>query len=61
MPLKIDLRPGEEIKVGDTVVKMVHKSGQVACLVIDAPKDVTIQRVKAKEGHGCTIAAQLQA
>lgn len=59
--LKIDLRPGDEIKVGDAVVKMVHKSGQLACLVIDAPKDMPIQRVKPKEGQGCITATQLQA
>ena len=60
--LKIDLRPGEELQVGDAIVKMVHKSGQLACLVIDAPKETPIKRVtKAKEGQGCTIAVQLQA
>lgn len=52
--LKIDLRPGEEIKIGDAIVKMIHKSGQLACLVIAAPKTVPIERVKAKEGQGCT-------
>lgn len=60
--LKIDLRPGDEIQVGDAIVKMVHKSGQLACLVIDAPKETPIKRViKAKDGQGCTMPVQLQA
>lgn len=59
--LKIDLRPGDEIQVGDATVKLVHKSGQVACLVIDAPKELPIKRAKAREAVGCTIKAQMQA
>lgn len=58
--LKIDLRPGDEIKVGDATVKMIHKSGQLACLVIDAPKNVPIERVRAKDGQGCTTPVHLQ-
>lgn len=59
--LKIDIRPGETLKIGDAIVKLVHKSGQVACLVIDAPKSVEIQREKAKEGTACRSSLPLQA
>ncbi|WP_288075948.1 carbon storage regulator [Pseudomonas sp.] len=44
MALKIDLRPGQSVQIGDVVVKMVKKSGQVACLVIEADKSVPIRR-----------------
>lgn len=43
MALKIDIRPGEEIIAGDVRIKLVKKSGQLASLVIDVPKDVTIK------------------
>lgn len=37
------LRPGEELQIGDVVVKLGKKSGQVAMLLIDAPKHVTVK------------------
>ncbi|MND20865.1 hypothetical protein D3C76_47970 [compost metagenome] len=43
MALKIDLRPGQSITVGDVTIKMVKKSGQLASLVIEAGKDVPIK------------------
>ena len=46
MAMKIDLRPGESITVGDIVIRMVKKSGQLASLVIDAPKSVQIKRAE---------------
>ena len=49
MPLKIDLRPGEKLSIGDVVVTMVKKSGQLACLVIEADKAVPIRRVAVDE------------
>ncbi|NTE96694.1 carbon storage regulator [Agrobacterium tumefaciens] len=42
--MKIDLRPGQSVQIGDVTVKMVKKSGQVACLVIEADKSVPIRR-----------------
>lgn len=59
--LKIDILPGETLKIGEVVVKLVHKSGQRACLVIDAPKSVEIQREKAKDGTACRSPLPLQA
>lgn len=47
--LKQDLRPGEELQIGDAIVKLVKKSGQVASLVISAPRSVQIKRVSTAE------------
>ncbi len=44
--LKRDLRPGEELKIGDAIIKVVKKSGQIVSLVIDAPKDVRIENIE---------------
>lgn len=43
--LKRDLRPGEEIKVGDAIIKVVKKSGQIVSLAIDAPPEVRIEKI----------------
>lgn len=43
--LKIDLRVGESIKIGDAVVTLDDKSGRTARLSIQADKSVLIQRV----------------
>lgn len=49
MPLKIDVRPGEIITIGDVRIKLEKKSGQLASLVIDAPKDVQIKGPHLRE------------
>lgn len=46
MALKIDLRPGQSLQVGDVTIKLVKKSGQIACLVIEADKSVPIRRTE---------------
>ena len=43
--MHVDLKVGESIKVGDAVLKLVIKSGQVVRLSIDADKTIPIQRV----------------
>jgi sRNA-binding carbon storage regulator CsrA len=43
--LKMDLKPGESVKIGDIVVTLEDKSGKVARLSIDAPPSVPIDRV----------------
>ncbi len=45
--LRLDLRPGEgmEIDGGKAVVRMEHKSGQIARLAIEAGKEVKIRRL----------------
>ena len=45
--LRIDLKVGESIKVGDTLITLDDKSGKVARLAIEAPKTVPINRVQA--------------
>ena len=44
MALKIDLRPGQSLQIGNATVKLVKKSGQLACLIIEADKNVIIRR-----------------
>lgn len=59
--LKIDVRVGETIKVGDALIRVAEKSGQLASLVIDAPKSVKIERKEPKEPEGGTKVLSLQA
>lgn len=41
--LKIDLRMGDTLSIGDAKVRLVKKSGGRCSLVIDAPREVKIQ------------------
>lgn len=57
--LKLDLRIGESVKIGDAVITLEDKSGKIARLAIVADKSVPIQRVQqtmashlAKNGIG---------
>lgn len=57
--LKIELRVGESVKIGDAVVTLEEKSGRTARLAIKAPESVPINRVQqtmathlAKHGIG---------
>lgn len=45
--LRIDLRPGEGLDIdnGRAVIRMESKTGQLARLAIEAPKDVKITRL----------------
>jgi hypothetical protein len=46
--LKLDIKPGESIKIGDfAVITLEDKSGKVARLSIQASKDVPITRLKS--------------
>lgn len=51
--LKIELKVGESVRIGDAVVTLEDKSGRVARLAIDAPRSVPIQRT------GMTLASHL--
>lgn len=55
--LRIDLRPGETIRIGDiATVTLEEKSGQIARLAFDADRSVPIKRL---EQHSpASIAAQ---
>lgn len=45
--LKLEIRVGESIKIGDVaVVTLESKSGQIARLAIDADKTVAISRIQ---------------
>lgn len=47
--LKVDLKPGEEIMIGDNIViSLERKMGKVARLSITAPKDIPINHEKRK-------------
>jgi sRNA-binding carbon storage regulator CsrA len=57
--LKLELRVGESVKIGEAIVTLEDKSGRVARLAIKADKSVPIQRVQkhtaahfAKNGLG---------
>lgn len=43
--LKIDLRPGESIRIGDAVVSVEEKSGQKVRLAVDAARSLPIRRI----------------
>ena len=45
--LKIELRVGESVRIGDAIVTLEDKSGRVARLSIQADKSVPIHRVQA--------------
>ena len=61
MALKIDLRPGQSIMVGEVSIKLVKKSGQLACLVIEADKSVQIRRTEEEIRGQLPQAVALQA
>ena len=42
--LKIDLRPGVPLQIGEAIVRIVKKHGQTVSMVIDAPRHVKIKR-----------------
>jgi hypothetical protein len=44
--LKIELRPGEAVSIGDlAVITLEEKSGKIARIAIEADKSVPVQRV----------------
>lgn len=44
--LKLELKVGESVKIGDAMVTLEDKSGKIARLSIEADKSVPIQRVQ---------------
>ncbi len=47
MGMRIDLRPGDRVQVGDIIVTLEEKSGQRARLNIEAPESVRINKQPA--------------
>lgn len=43
--MRIDLRPGESVRIGEATVTMEEKSGQIARLAIEADRSIPIRRV----------------
>lgn len=55
--LKLDIKPGESIKIGDVaVITLEEKSGQVARLSISADRSIPISR--ASPSNAAKIAAE---
>lgn len=54
--LKMDLKPGESIRVGDAIITLEEKSGRVARIAFRADKDVPIRRVG--QGRAARAAAE---
>ena len=44
--LKLELRVGESVKIGEAVITLEDKSGRIARLAIQADKSVPIHRVQ---------------
>lgn len=56
--LKLDIRPGESIKIGDyATITLEEKSGQIARLSISASKEIPIERVRPS--NAARIAAEV--
>lgn len=45
MAMTVDIKPGQKLQIGDATITLEQKSGQLARLVIDAPKSVTIKKL----------------
>lgn len=54
--LQIDLKVGESVSIGDTIVTLQAKSGQLARLHIQADKSVPVRRIEP--GSGINAAAE---
>ena len=46
--LNLSVKVGETVLVGSTRIRLMKKSGQLACLAIDAERDVAIMLEKKK-------------
>lgn len=55
--LKIDLKPGQKLQIGDAVITLVQKSGQLASLVVDADKSIPVKKI-AEEAPGINLIAE---
>lgn len=43
--ISIDLKPGQKLQIGDAIVTLEQKSGQLARLVIDADKSIPVKKL----------------
>lgn len=44
----VDLKVGELLEVGGALVRLVHKSGQLARLAVSAPSNVSVQKLRGE-------------
>ncbi len=58
MALSIDLKPGQKLQVGEATITLEQKSGQLARLVIDAPKSVAVKKLDSASPSMRLIAEQ---
>jgi sRNA-binding carbon storage regulator CsrA len=56
--LRIDLRPGEAIVIGDAVVTLEDKSGKIARLSVQADKSIPVRRVQEQGTIAKMVAEQ---
>lgn len=56
--LKLDLRPGEAITIGDAIITLEAKSGQLARLSIQADKSIPVRRVKEQGPSVASMVAE---
>lgn len=54
--LKLDLKIGESVRVGDAIITLEEKSGRVARISFQADRNVPIRRVH--HGRAASIAAE---
>jgi sRNA-binding carbon storage regulator CsrA len=55
--MRIDLKPGEQLQIGDVTVTFERKSGQSGRLAIDADKSVPIKKIP-EEAPGIRLIAE---
>ncbi|GEM_PF-7123746 len=48
MALKLDLAPGDAVRIGDSVIKLEEKSGKRARISIDSNEDIQAYKAGAK-------------
>lgn len=58
MSLSLALNLGDEIRIGEAVVKLEYRSGQRVGLKIDAPREVDVRLSKEGEKPGKVDAAK---
>jgi hypothetical protein len=56
--ISIDLKPGQKLQIGDAIVTLEQKSGQLARLVIDADRSIPVKKMKESDVIGNGVFAQ---
>lgn len=46
---KHDIKVGETVKIGDAVITIAAKSGQICTLLIDAPRSIVIETERDRQ------------